>query len=46
MKLHGEPKKPEQPPVILTLNNFDRIHRPANIFKRAKREKEQKNTLA
>jgi large subunit ribosomal protein L2 len=41
MKLHGEPKKPDEAPVILTLKEFDRIHRPANIFKRAKKEKER-----
>lgn len=40
MKLQGPPKEHEEEPMLLTLRAFDRIHRPANTFKRILREKE------
>lgn len=42
MKLQEAPKEHEEPPMLLTLREFDRIHRPANTFKRIQREKEVK----
>lgn len=41
MKLYAPPEKKNSEKVILTLRDFDRIHRPANPFKRIKREIEE-----
>ena len=42
MKLVNELGKPDPKPMILTLSELDRIHRPKNVFKRAGREKAEK----
>lgn len=40
LKLVGPASEPEVNYTVLTMNAYDRIHRPANPYKRAKRERE------
>lgn len=40
MKIYKPPVRQEAEKIVFTMPQLDRIHRPANVFKRIKREKE------